>query len=424
VKVLVIGSGGREHAIAWKMSGSKHISEIYCSPGNAGIAEIAECVDFSPSDFRALIDFVKSEWIDLTIVCSEKFLARGIVNAFEREGCRILGPDRTASQIRSSRVFTKNLLRLHRLPTAEYKVFTSYLHAQDHIRLKGAPVVIKTGGYSEDGIFIASTVEEATDILKLIMKDRFFGDAGKQVIIEENLRGGRISFLALTDGKTITPLTSLYIHRSKLDNTTGPATAVAGAYSPVPFLKGGFEAYLLEKIMNPLLKAFNAEGIKYKGFISADLIVNKEKAHIFELDCCLGSLYAQAILPRLKTDLMDLVSAVTEERLSDTVITWRQKASVCIVVYSKGQPPDYQRDLREGLEKTKSMEDIVIFHEHSSFGDGDGFVPGSSIFSITSTGSDIEDAKTKAYNALEKIHFEGMYYSKDIGNILLSKEQI
>lgn len=424
MKVLVIGSGGREHAIAWKMSGSKHINEIYCSPGNAGMAEIAECVDFSPSDFSALIDFVKSEWIDLTIVCSEKFLAGGIVNAFEREGCKILGPDRTASQIRSSRVFTKNLLRLHRLPTAEYRVFTSYLHAQDHIRLKGAPVVIKTAGYSEDGIFMASTVQEATDILKVIMKDRSFGDAGRQAIIEENLRGERMSFLALTDGKTIMPLTSLHIHRNKLDNTTVPATAVAGSCSPAPFLKGGFEAYLLEKIMNPLLKAFNAEGIKYKGFISADLIVDKEKAYIFELDCCLGSLDAQTVLPRLKTDLMDLVSAVTEERLSDAVIAWRRKASVCVVVYSEGQPPDYQRDLMDGFEKIKSMEDVVIFYEHASFAHGDGFVPGSRIFSITSTGSDIEDATTRAYSALGKIHFDGMYYSKNIGNILLSREQI
>ena len=423
MKVLIIGSGGREHAIAWKMSGSKHISEIYCSPGNAGIAEIAECIDFSPSDFSALIDFVKSEWIDLTIVCDEKFLARGIVNAFEREGCMILGPDKKASQIRLSRVFTKNLLRLRRLPTAEYKVFTSYLHAQDYIRLKGAPVVIKTGGYCADGIFTASTVEEATDILRLIMKDRSLGDAGRQVIIEENLRGERISFLVLTDGKTVIPLTSLYIHRSKR-NAAGPVAAVAGACSPVPLLKEGFEGYLLEKIMTPLLKAFSAEGIKYKGFISADLIVNKEKVYIFELDCCLGSLDAQTILPRLKTDLMDMVSSVAEERLSDTVIAWKRKASVCVVVYSKGKPPDYQRDLMKGLEKAKSMEDIVIFHEHSSFDDRDRVATGSRVLSVTSTGSDIEDAKTKAYKALERIRFEGMYYSKDVGNILLPGEQI
>jgi phosphoribosylamine--glycine ligase len=180
----------------------------------------------------------------------------------------------------------------------------------------------------------------------------------------------------------------------------------------------------MEKIITPLLKAFNAEGIKYKGFISADLIVNKEKVYIFELDCCLGSLDAQTILPRLKTDLMDLVSSVAEERLSDTVIAWKRRASVCVVVYSKGKPPDYERDLMKGLEKAKSMEDVVIFHEHSSFNDGDRVAPGSRVLSVTSTGSDIEDAKTKAYRALERIRFEGMYYSKDIGNILLPREQI
>jgi len=423
MKALVIGSGGREHALVWKMSGSKHISEIYCSPGNAGIAEIAECIDFNPSDFSTLIDFVKSEWIDLTIVCDEKFLARGIVNAFEREGCRILGPDKTASQIRLSRVFTKNLLRLRRLPTAEHKVFTSYLHAQEYIRLKGAPVIIKTGEYSEDGIFTASTVEEASDILRSIMKDRSLGDAGRQVIIEDKPGGERLSFLALTDGKTVIPLNSLYIHRNRKE-ATGPAATVAGAYSPSPLLEEGFERHLLEKIMIPLLKAFNAEGIRHKGFISADLIVNKEEVYIFELDCCLGSLDAQIILPRLKTDLIDLVLSVMEERLSDTALTWKQKSSVCISVYSKGKPPDYRRDLIKGLEEVKSMEDVVIFHEHPSFDDGNRDAPGCRVLSVTSIGADIQDAKTKAYKALEKIHFEGMYYSKDIGNILLSKEQV
>jgi phosphoribosylamine--glycine ligase len=255
------------------------------------------------------------------------------------------------------------------------------------------------------------------------MKDRALGEAGGQVIIEEKPEGERMSFLALTDGKTVIPLTSLYIDRNKKGMTATPGM-VGGAFSPAPLPKEGFEGYVLEKIMTPLLKAFNAEGIKHKGFISADLIVNKERVYIFELDCCLGSLDAQTILPRLKSDLIDLLSSVLEERLSDSVITWKQKASACIVVYSKGKPPDYRRDLMKGVEDAKSMEDTFVFHEHSSFDDKYGVAPGSKILSVTSTGSDIEDAKRKAYKAMESIRFEGMYYSKDIGNILLSKEQI
>jgi phosphoribosylamine---glycine ligase len=206
VKVLVIGGGGREHALVWKLSQSKHINKIYASPGNAGIAEIAECIDLSPNNFSAIVDFVRYEWIDLTIVCSEKLLAEGIVDFFDREGRRILGPDRKAAQAGLSRVFAKNLMRLHGIPTPGYKVFTSYLQALDYIRLKSAPIVIKTDGRSAgNDSFFASTTDEAMNVLKLIMEDGIFGEDGRQVVIEEQLAGERVSFLALTDGKTLPP---------------------------------------------------------------------------------------------------------------------------------------------------------------------------------------------------------------------------
>ncbi len=416
MKVLVIGAGGKEHALVWKLSQSNHINKIYCSPGNAGISEIAECIDISPNNFSAIIDFVKYEWIDLTIVGSEKLLSRGIVNAFEREGCKILGPTRTATQIQSSRVFAKNLMKLYRIPTAEYKVFTSHLHAQDHVRLKGTPIVIKTDRYSEDNsVFVASTVEEAIDTLTLIMKDRILGDIGKQVLIEESLKGERVSFVSLTDGKTIIPLTNLYCYRHISNG--GSTNSGTGAYSPVPVLTRELEAIIMEKIMRPLLKAFNSEGITYKGILSADLIVNKDRAYIFDVNCYFEDLEAQTILPRLKTDLMDIILAVMEERLYDTAIEWKQESAVCIAISLEDFSGKYQKDIViKGLEKIKIIKDTVVFHESTSFGNNDIIASGGRVMSITATGADLKDAKTKAYNAAEQIYFEGMHYRKDIGD--------
>lgn len=414
MKVLVIGAGGKEHALVWKLSQSTHINKIYCSPGNAGIAEIAECIDISPYNFSAIIDFVKYEWIDLTIVGPEKLLSRGIVNAFEKEGCKILGPTRTAVQIRSSRVFAKNLMKLYRIPTAEYKVFTSHLHAQDYVRLKGAPIIIKTDRYSEDnGVFIAYTIEEAIDTLKLIMKDRIFGDIGKQVLIEENLKGERVSFVSLTDGKTIIPFTNLYCYRHM---SSGGSTGT-GAFSPVPVLTKELEAIIMEKIMRPLLKALNSEGMTYKGILSADLIVNKDKAYLFDIKCYFEDLEAQTILPRLKTDLMDIVLALMEERLYDTAIEWKRESAVCIAIFLEDFSGKYQKDIViKGLEKIKTTKDIVLFQENTSFDNRDIIASGSRVISITATGADLRDARTKAYYAAEQIYFEEMHYRKDIGD--------
>jgi phosphoribosylamine--glycine ligase len=411
VKVLVIGDGGREHAIIWKLSQSKHIDKIYSSPGNAGIAEIAECIDISPNDFNSLVDFVKYEWVDLTIACSEKFISNDIVSVFQREGRRILGPDRTSAQVRLNRVYAKDLMRLYRIPTAEYKVFSSYLHAQDHIRLKGAPIVIKLDGRSEGGgCFIASTVEEAIGALKLIMEEKIFGDAGKRVIIEENLKGEKLTFALFTDGRSILPITGLYINGCNELNS-----GAAGAYSPVPVLEEKLVTYIKEKIMGALLKAFHSEGIKYKGFISADLIVNNDKAYVFDLNWGFGDLEAQTILPRLKTDLTDLMLAATDEKLYDTVLEWEQNASVCIAASSVGHQADSgESSTVSGLEKIKTMKDVFVFHDNTSFNNSDIVTPGGKVVSITATGKDIKDARIKAYNAIEKIHFEGMYYRKDI----------
>ncbi len=416
MKVLVIGGGGREHAIVWKLSQSSHVDKIYCCPGNTGIAEIAECIDVSPNDFDTLIDFVKYEWIDLTIVGPKELLSKGIVNAFEKEDCKILGPNKDAALLGSSRVFSKNLMRLHRIPTAEYKVFTSYLHAQDYVRLKGSPIVIKTDVSPEDnGVFVASTAEEAIDALRLIMKDRFFGSAGKRVIVEESLKGDKIYFIILTDGKTILPFTSLHKYSCAFNGSGSDAVGM-GAYSPSTVITKELESIIMEKIMKPVLKTLNSEGIKYKGILCADLIIDKGRPYVSEFNCCFGDPDIQTVLPRLKTDFTELALAIIDERLSDIAIEWKHKASVCIVVSSTDYPHKYRKGVViSGFEKIRSMKDTVVFHVSTSFSDKDIITSGGRVISITTTGSDIKDAKIKAYDAVEKIHFNGMHYRKDIG---------
>ncbi|MDI6890850.1 MAG: phosphoribosylamine--glycine ligase [Thermodesulfovibrionales bacterium] len=421
MKVLVIGGGGKEHAIVWKLSQSRHVNRIYCCPGNAGIAEIAECIDVSPHDLDALIDFVKYEWIDLTIVGAEEPLSRGIVDSFEKEGCRILGPNRAATRVGTSRVFAKDLMRLYRIPTAEYRVFTSYLHAEDYVRLKGTPIVIKADRPTEgNGTFVSLTVEEAIDALRLIMKDRVFGDAGKRVIVEECLKGEEVSFMIFTDGKTIAPLAVSKNYKQIFDGDMGPNTEGMGAYSPVPIFTKELETVIMGKIMRLVLKAFNSEGIKYRGIFSADILINKGKPYVLELNCTFGDPEIQTVLPRLRTDLMEIALAITDERLSDiqNVIEWRQESSVCVVVSSNGYPGKYQKGaVITGLEKVKKMKDAVVFHAGTAYNNNDIVTSDRRVISVSAIGAEIKDARAKAYRAVEEIYFEGMHYRKDIGDI-------
>ncbi|MDH5202476.1 MAG: phosphoribosylamine--glycine ligase [Nitrospirota bacterium] len=418
MKVLVIGGGGREHAIVWKLSQSRHVNRIYCCPGNAGIAEIAECIEMNPLDFDALIDFVKYEWIDLTIVGSEVPLSKSIVDTFKKEGCRIFGPIRDAAQLGISRVFAKDFMRLHRIPTAEYKVFTSYLHAEDYVRLKGTPIVIKTDGLIGDrGIFLASTMEEAIEALRLIMKDMAFGNSGKRVIIEENMKGEKVSFMIFTDGNTLVPLATSKKHDCMFDGEKGPYTAGMGAYSPAAIITKDLRTAIIEEIMRPAVKALNSQGIKFNGILYAELIIDKGKPYVSELSCSFGNPETQTVLPRLKTDLMDIALAITDERLSDITVEWKKESSVCVIVSSEGYPEKFQNGVMiTGLEKVKEMKDVVIFHEGTTFRDKSIVTSGGRVFGITAIGDNIKDARRKAYNAVEKIYFAGMHYRKDIGN--------
>lgn len=426
MKVLVIGGGGREHAIVWKLSQSRHVDKIYCLPGNAGISETAECIDVDLNDFGALIDFVKYEWIDLTIVGPEEPLSRGIVDAFEREGRRILGPNSDAAQLESSKVFAKDFMRRYRIPTAEYRVFTSYLHAEDYVRMKGAPIVIKADGLAAGkGVFVASTLDEAIDALRLIMKERAFGEAGNRVVVEEFLDGEEASFMAFCDGRTVTPMASSQDHKRVFDGDRGPNTGGMGAYSPAPVITGEIEASIMRKIMRPVMKGLRAEGIRYRGVLYAGLMIKGGSPYVLEFNCRLGDPETQPVLSRLDGDFVDIAFAILDERLSDIEIRWRPEASVCVVLASRGYPGRYEKGkVITGLDEAKRQKDTFIFHAGTSFDNGNIVTSGGRVLGVTALGRDIREARERAYRAAALIHFDGMHYRKDIAERALKREQV
>lgn len=423
MKVLVIGSGGREHAIVWKLSQSRHVDKIYCATGNAGIAEIAECIDVDMSNFDALLDLVRYEWIDLTIVGPEDPLSRGIVDAFEKEGRRILGPTKAAAQLESSKVFAKEFMKKYRIPTAEYKVFTSYLHAEDYVRMKGAPIVIKADGLAAGkGVIVASTVDEAIDALRLIMKDRAFGNAGNKVIVEACLKGEEASFMVFTDGKTIVPMVSSQDHKRVFDGDKGPNTGGMGAYSPAPVITKELESVVMDTIMRPTIEGLRSEGIKYKGILYAGLMIDNGQPNVLEFNCRLGDPETQPVLLRLDTDLVDIFMAIADEKLSDVNIEWKDEASVCVVLASRGYPGKYEKGkIISGLNDAKEMDDVVVFHAGTSFNNNEIVTNGGRVLGVTALGKGIKDAKERAYEAIKKIHFEGMHYRSDIADKALNR---
>ncbi len=424
MKVLVIGGGGREHAIVWKLSQSRLIDKIYCCPGNAGIAELAECIDVNQNNFNSLLDFVKYEWIDLTIVGPEEPLSKGIADLFEKEGRRILGPNREAAQLESSKVFSKDLMRTHGIPTAEYKVFTAYPHAADYLKFKGIPIVIKADGLAAGkGVFVASNIDEAMDALKLIMKDRVFGEAGDRVIIEQCLTGEEASYMVFTDGKNIVPMVSSQDHKRIFDGDKGPNTGGMGAYSPAPVITEELEKVIIERIMKPTIKALRSKGIIYKGVLYAGLMIDKGQPYVLEFNCRLGDPEAQPVLSRLESDFMDIAMAITDEKLSYVnSLGWKKDASVCVVISSNGYPGKYSKgNIINGINEANRMEGVHVFHAGTAFKDDSIVTAGGRVLGVTATIGDIAKAKYRAYEAIDKIHFSGMHYRKDIADRALKK---
>ena len=419
MKVLVVGGGGREHALVWKLSRSSRVDKIFCAPGNAGITELARCIDIRVDDIDALLNFVKYEGIDLTVVGPEVPLTKGIVDLFVKEERRIFGTNGLASQLEGSKVFAKDFMLKYGIPSAEYKTFSSYLHAEDYIRLKGVPVVIKADGLAAGkGVFIAKTINEAIEALKVIMKDRAFGDAGARVVIEQCLVGEEASFMALIDGKTILPLASSQDHKRIFDNDEGPNTGGMGAYSPAPVITKALEEITMEKIMHPLMRGLKKERITYKGVLYAGLMICDGMPYVLEFNCRFGDPETQPLLMRLEDDLFDIMKATIDGTLSEVNISWKDETSLCVVISAKGYPGSYEKGkIISGLDSFKGLEDTVVFHSGTATNNkGELITSGGRVLGVTALGSDIRSAKDNAYRAVEKIHFDGMHVRKDIGD--------
>ena len=421
MKVLVIGGGGREHAIVWKLFQSRRVDKIYCCPGNAGIAELAECVNIKPEDIDALLNLVKYEWIDLTVVGPEGPLAAGISDVFRKDSRKIFGPGAAGAKLEGSKVFSKDFMRRYGIPTADYKVFSSYIHAEDYVRLKGAPIVVKADGLAAGkGVFVAGSVDEACEALRLIMKERAFGDAGDKVVVEDCVEGEEASFMAFTDGKALVPMVSSQDHKRIEDGDTGPNTGGMGAYSPAPVLSEEVERAVMEKVMRPFLRGIQAERIDFRGVIYAGLMIRPDGSPmVLEFNCRFGDPETQAVLTRLDSDFFEIILAAAEGKLGGLAapVSWKKDASVCVVAAAGGYPGGYEKGrIIRGLDKARQMKDVVVFHAGTGFAGDEVVTAGGRVLGVTATGADVKAARAKAYEAIEKISFEGMHYRKDIAN--------
>jgi len=424
LKVLVIGSGGREHALVWKLSQSSRVDKIFCAPGNAGIAELAECLDIKADDSASLLNFVKYEGIDLTVVGPEAPLTAGIVDAFVKEERRIFGPDKSGARLEGSKVFAKDFMLKYGVPTAEYKMFTSYLHAEEYIRLKGVPIVIKADGLAAGkGVFVCERMDEAIDSLKMIMKEKAFGVAGEKVVVEQCLKGEEASFMVLTDGETVIPLASSQDHKTVYDGDKGPNTGGMGAYSPAPVLTGKLQAVVMKSIIGPMMKGLARERINYRGVIYAGLMICDGKPYVLEFNCRFGDPEAQPVLMRLDSDIFDIMKATAEGKLRDIKVSWKDEAAVCVVAASKGYPGEYTKGrVIDGLDEFRNKKNTVVFHAGTKIKKGRVVTSGGRVLGVTDLGKDILTAKKNAYKAIDKIHFQGMHYRKDIADKAIKKE--
>jgi len=423
MKVLVVGGGGREHALVWKISQSPKVTKIYAAPGNAGIAGLAECAPIRAEDIPGLLAFAKTKAIDLTVVGPEGPLSMGIVDEFINAGLRVFGPSRKAAELEASKRFSKDLMKKYHIPTAEYEVFTDKAAAAAYVQKKGAPIVVKADGLAAGkGVVVAETVEEALKALDLIMTERAFGTAGDRVVIEECLKGEEASFMAFSDGRTVVPMASSQDHKRVFDADKGPNTGGMGAYSPAPIVTRQLERKVMDTIMIPTVRAMEKEGRFFKGVLYAGLMIRNGEARVLEFNARFGDPETQPIMARLDTDLIEIIEAILDERLSALTITWKPESAVCIVIASGGYPGKYEKG-REitGLDKAAGIEGVMVFHSGTAMKSGKVVTDGGRVLGVTGLGSTVAAAIDHAYQGAREISFDGAHYRKDIGARALEK---
>lgn len=424
MKVLVIGGGGREHALAWKVKQSPRVEQVFCAPGNAGTAKVATNVDISPDDIAGLVRFAQSESIDLTVVGPELPLTLGIVDEFQRYRLPVFGPSKQGARLEGSKVFTKDLLRKYEIPTGFFGSFSDPDDARRYIAEVGPPIVVKADGLAAGkGVFICQTQKEAEDAVDEIMRSRIFGDAGEHVVIEEFLEGEEVSFIALTDGRTVRPLASSQDHKRALDGDHGPNTGGMGAYSPAPIVDEALHAQLMRDIMEPTADALRLEGIDYRGVLYAGIMVTESGPKVLEYNVRFGDPECQPLMLRLRSDLVDLMEACVEGTLAEQAIEWDGRAAACVVLAAGGYPGHYDKGkVIEGLERLDDWRDGVVFHAGTTLKDGEVLTSGGRVLGVTALGHTIRDAIDEAYRGVATIRWEGMQYRRDIGFRALSRE--
>lgn len=417
MKVLIIGSGGREHTLAWKISKSPKVKKIFCAPGNSGMENYAECVAVGSHDIDALVQFAQKEAIDLTVVGPEAPLAAGIVDIFKKKGLRVFGPSKKAAQIEASKSFAKKLMMKYGIPTAIGRSFTKYEQAVSYIQKIGTPIVVKADGLAAGkGVIVCKTEKEAQDAVKMIMKDGAFGQSGKTVLIEECLFGEEASFIAFTDGKHVLPLPTSQDHKTIFDDDKGPNTGGMGAYSPAPVVNSALHKKIMDTIMIPSVKAMAAERCAYKGVLYAGLMINGDQVKVVEFNARFGDPEAQPLLMRLKSDIVPIMEAAIDGRLHECALEIDDRPAVCVVIAAKGYPGAYQKGMAiDGLDAAGRMKDVMVFHAGTSKKDGRIITNGGRVLGITALGSTIQKAIARAYQAVAKIAWDGAYFRKDIG---------
>lgn len=416
MKILVIGGGGREHALIWKLRASDAKHQLYCAPGNAGIAGLARCVDIAAGDIPALLDFARGEGIELTIVGPEEPLTKGIVDAFQEAGLRIFGPGKQAAMLEGSKVFSKDFLKKYQIPTARYRAFSEVEAAKRYLDFMTLPCVIKADGLAAGkGVIIAQTRAEAEQAIELMMCDRAFGAAGEQLVIEECLRGEELSFLAFTDGKTVLPLPSAQDHKAAHDGDQGPNTGGMGAYSPAPVLTPELEQKVMDEIMLPAVRGMATEGRPYCGILYAGLMVSEGQVNVLEFNCRFGDPECQPLLMRLKTDLVELCNHCIDGTLDQVQLSVDPRPAVCVVMASEGYPGRYEKGrVISGLDKAAAMDRVEIFHAGTRNEHGRIITDGGRVLGVTAIGETIQAAVQQAYAAAAEIKWEGGWYRRDI----------
>lgn len=421
MKVLVIGGGGREHAICWKLSKSPKVDELYCAPGNAGIAEVAKCVDIGVMDFEKMADFAKKEAFDLVVVGPDDPLAGGIVDVLEEKGLRVFGPRKNAAILEGSKAFSKDLMKKYGIPTAAYETFDTPEAALNYLETAPVPIVLKADGLAlGKGVLICNTREEAKEGVKTLMLDKQFGHAGDRIVVEQFMTGREVSVLSFVDGKTIKIMTSAQDHKRAKDGDQGLNTGGMGTFSPSLFYTPEVDEFCKKHIYQATVDAMKAEGREFKGIIFFGLMLTADGPKVLEYNARFGDPETQVVLPRMKNDIVDVFEACVDGTLDQIDLQFEDNAAVCVVLASDGYPEHYEKGKKiTGLENFKDKDGYYVFHAGSKFdAEGNILTNGGRVLGVTATGKDLKEARANAYKATEWVNFENKYMRHDIGHAI------